>query len=81
MLCGEREVSIVLAWRRENIRTEDQGVVILGTPLGHADFVRRHLQSKLASHRTLLEQIPSIPDLQSAWLILLFCASTRRTSC
>ena len=43
-----------------------------GPPLGHADFLRRHLQSKLASHRTLLERIPSIPDLQSAWLILLF---------
>ena len=43
----------------------------------YADFVRRHLQSELASHCTLLERIPSIPDLQCAWLILLFCASTR----
>ena len=46
-------------------------------PVGHADFARRHLQSKMASHRALLERIPSIPDLQCAWLILLFCASTR----
>ena len=29
------------------------------------------------SHRTLLERVPSILDLPSAWLLLLFCASTR----
>ena len=49
----------------------------LGTPLGHADFVQEHLRAKNESHRILLDRIPSVPDLQAAWLILLFCASTR----
>ena len=61
----------------EVLPTIDQGVVILGTPLGHSDFVQRHLQSKVESHRVLLERIPAVPDVQAAWLILLFCASAR----
>ena len=32
---------------------------------------------KQDDHTLLLERIPEVPDLQSAWLILLFCASTR----
>ena len=69
--CSRQFACLIQTWRYggdENIPTEDQGVIILGIPLRHADFVRR--QSKLVSHRTLLERIPSIPDLQSAWLIL-----------
>ena len=30
-------------WRGSGIPTEQQGIKILGTPLGHPDFVRRHL--------------------------------------
>ena len=67
-----------VVWRGDEVLpTIDQGVVILGTPLGHFDFVQRHLQSKVESHRVLLERIPAVPDLQAAWLILLCCASAR----
>ena len=60
-----------VVWRGDEVLpTIDQGVVILGTPLGHSDFVQK-------SHRLLLEWIPAVPDLQAAWLILLFCASAR----
>ena len=55
----------------------DQGVVILDNPLGHVDVVKDHLQSKIASHRNLLERIPAVGDLQAAWLLLLFGASAR----
>ena len=48
-----------------------------GTPLGHVDFVQKHLQAKLDFHQILLDRIPSVPDWQSAWLILLLCSSTR----
>ena len=59
------------------ISTSAQGVVILGTPLGHADFVRGYLEGKSDSHGTLLARIPAVQDLQAAWVILLFCASAR----
>ena len=51
--------------------------MILGTPLGHVDFVQEHLRAKINSHGILLERIPSVVDLQAAWLILLFCSSSR----
>ena len=54
-----------------------QGVKVLGTPLGHPDFVRAHLRSSTEAQRVLMQRIPSIPDLQGAWLLLLFCAGSR----
>ena len=55
----------------------DRGIRVLGTPLGHWSYVQAQLRSKAASHRVLLERIPVIQDLQSAWLLLFFCASPR----
>ena len=62
--CGEEE---------EN---KHEGIVILGTPLGHKDFVRAQ-QHIVDEHNVLLERIPSIPDVQSAWALLLHCANAR----
>ena len=56
---------------------EDQGLKVLGTPLGHPDYVAAHLQNTMDKHRIFLQRIPSIPDLQSAWLLLLHCACPR----
>ena len=67
-----------IVWRGSaDLPTSAQGVVILATPLGQADFVREYLEAKSDSHRTLLARIPAVQDLQAAWLILLFCASAR----
>ena len=60
-----------------NLPSESQGVVILGTPLEHPNFVQAHLRSMIDSHWSLLEMIQAVLDLQAAWLILLFCASAR----
>ena len=54
-----------------------QGVVVLGTPLGHPAFIHAHLEKKVEEQRKLLTRIPLVPDLQSAWLILLHCAAAR----
>ena len=50
---------------------------VLGTPLGHPEFVASHLEHIAEEHRMLLERIPAIQDVQSAWLILLHCATAR----
>jgi hypothetical protein len=51
--------------------------LVLGTPLGHPEFVAKALRTLLAGHRTLLERIPAVPDLQAAWLLLSQCANAR----
>ena len=58
----------------------EQGIRVLGTPLGSDAFVRAQLQATGEGHEMLLSRIPSIQDLQSTWLLLLFCASTRATN-
>ena len=55
--------------------TEEQGIKVLGAPVGHRDFVRKHLERILEQHE--LNGIPRVPDVQSAWLLLLHCASVR----
>ena len=54
-----------------------QGIVVLGTPLGHEEFVKSQLRCKLQEHSLLLQRIEAVPDLQCAWLILIFCAAAR----
>ena len=51
--------------------------MVLGTPLGDPAFIQAHLDKKADEQRTLLERTPMVTDLQSAWLILLHCASAR----
>ena len=46
-----------------------------GWSSGHPDFVRSHLQKTAGEHQTLLEMIPLLPDVQSAWMMLSHCAS------
>ena len=53
----------------------EQGLEILGTPLGHPDFVESHLQSA-CKQLVLLDRIPMVSDVQPAWLLLLHCISS-----
>ena len=55
---------------------DQQGVKVLGTPLGSPKFVQPRLLELSASHQRL-DKIPLVSDLQSAWLLLLFCAASR----
>ena len=47
------------------------GIKMLGTPLGNADFVTQHVQRRIADEAKLWDAIPEIPDLQCAWRVLL----------
>ena len=44
-------------------------------PIGHADFTQRKLAARLDDECRLLGELRELPDLQSAWLLLLYCAS------
>ena len=56
---------------------EQQGLTVLGVPLGSPEFVQHQLNQTLAAHPPLLQQLPHINDLQAAWLLLLYTASPR----
>ena len=67
-----------VVWKGDHTLPPDQqGLIVLGTPLGSAEFVQRELASLSAKHQSLLDRIPQVQDLQSAWLLLLFCAAPR----
>ena len=65
-------------WRGSDLPTCQQGMKILGTPLGHPDFVRASLESKNASHQRFLDRIPLLQDVQASWLLLVHCAAGAR---
>ena len=56
---------------------EEQGLTVLGVPVGSAAFVRSQLLQSRARHDRLLERLPALGDLQASWLLLLFCCSPR----
>ena len=67
-----------VVWRGDQgLPTAQQGLKVLGAPVGHPDFIRSFLSQKGLEHDHLLEMIPQVPDVQAAWLLLVFCASTR----
>ena len=61
---------------RSGVPTHRQGIKVLGCPLGHEDFVTTQLEAIGRKHQKLLQAIPTVPDVQSAWLLLLHSAST-----
>ena len=44
---------------------------------GHPDYVRAQLASLSVVHDQLLQKVPTIPDLQCAWMLLLCCCAAR----
>ena len=43
-------------------------------PLGARRFPKAALLAKRCQHASLLDKLPGLPDLQTAWLLLLMCA-------
>ena len=68
-----------LVWRGGDLPLALEGIKVLGTPLGHDEFVEAHLARTSQSHETLSERIPMPSDVQCAWALLLHCANTRAT--
>ena len=71
-----------IVWRSSDVPTQQQRIKILGTPLGHHDFVQNHLERVADEHQQFLDLLPTVPNLQSSWLLLVHCASSDgRTVC
>ena len=68
-----------VVWRGDtSVPTPRQGLLILGTPVGHDDFVRDQLRSRREKHDVLLQRISAVPNLQAAWLLLILrCGSSK----
>ena len=75
---AESACPTAIVWRgNSGLPTYQQGFTVLGKPLGHPDIVQRFLEGKIAEHRVQLERIREVPDTQSAWLLLSFCAAAQ----
>ena len=56
---------------------EQNGLKILGTPLGRPEFVRAFATARVKKERALLEEIKKLPDVQCAWNMLNMSAVPR----
>ena len=56
------------------MKCAQRGVVVLGSPVGHPAFVQAWAEDRLRAEQELLDQLPKLPDLQCAWLLLLLSA-------
>ena len=63
-------------WRGDKPSAE-RGLVVLGTPIGHPDFVQAWAAERMQEERKLFHQLPELPDLLCNWLLLSMCASPR----
>ncbi|OLQ07106.1 hypothetical protein AK812_SmicGene9518 [Symbiodinium microadriaticum] len=54
-----------------------QRLTVLGTPVGSDAYVQHRLALKRDEHDRLLQRIPSVQDVQAAWLLLHYCAAPR----
>jgi len=55
----------------------EQGLLVLGRPIGSETFVQLELRRSVELQDQLLTRLPTVGDLQGAWLPLLYCASPR----
>ena len=72
------------AWRGDhNLPTHEQGITILGTPLGHVDFVQGQLDEKIDEHGVLLDSLqPRSPVcLALALVVRRFPSKLRAPGC
>ena len=52
---------------------------MLGVPTGREEYVKKHLAKKSDERQLLLDRVPLVQDLQTAWLLLFYCARSRVT--
>ena len=67
-----------VVWKGDQqLPPNQQGLRVLGVPIGQTEFVLDFLESKSREHATLFQRIPWVQDTQAAFLLLFMCGSTR----
>ena len=67
-----------VVWRGDqNLPPREQGLKVLGVPIGHPEFVKEFFEGKSREQVTLFQSIPWIEDTRAAFALLLMCGSTR----
>ena len=67
-----------VVWRGDtSLPGTKQGLKVLGLPVGCLEYIVAELNQKTRDQATLFDRIPHVPDVQSGWLLLIFCAATR----
>ena len=65
-------------WRSSaDLPLDERGVVVLGIPIGTAEFIARHGRLRLEQESALLARLPLLDDPQCEWLLLRLCAEPR----
>jgi len=62
-----------------HVRLPQDGLTVLGAPVGTAAFERTESSSTVSAHTRLLTRITQLPTLQLALLLLRYCAAQRIT--
>ena len=67
-----------VVWRGDpELPRNQQGLRVLGVPIGQPEFVRDFLEKKTREQAILFQRIPWVQDTQATFLLLLMCGSTR----
>ena len=67
----------------ENVETlgpdawQPEGITVLGTPIGSPQYIQRKMDERISKERELWMAIPTVPDLQCAWQLLVQSANPR----
>ena len=56
---------------------QPEGITVLGTPIGTAQYTASKMEERIAKERLLWEGIPTVTDFQCAWQILSQSANPR----
>ena len=60
-----------------SLAPSQQGLLVLGVPVGSGPFVAAQLRALADSHGVLLTRLLGLEDVQASWLLLVFCCSPR----
>ena len=61
----------------QTLPAKQQGVIVLGSPIGTKAFAEEHAKKRLEEEARLWELLPKLPDLQCAWVLLFLCSAPR----
>ena len=56
---------------------QPEGITVLGTPVGSEQYISRKMEERITKERELWSTIPTVPDLQCSWQLLLQSANPR----